>query len=737
MVKEAAATTLRRKVLRWWLSAFVLPPFIWLLALRMGRVVDSAQEFVSVLTNPSLIAYCLFFIGASSWLALKMLGPVCQVLRLREEGEEPPPTLLQEAQRCLHVLPRAFWGVMVLYCFFGPLSGMWHLDFIDPVEFRIGWAMGVPALLVPAVPLFMGFLRGLEEGTGSAVALSGRKSLSLKARFLLATVMTSVGTAFLIGLVLVGLTYRYGGAPALDYSLEDGGLMFAVCVAMALATMAVAGRNIFEPILEATRALKAIASGELDLRDLPLRSRDETAELALAVNDAKRRIKDRIEYMEALKRGIPDPFFMVDREMRITFFNQALSRLSGLRPEEVLGKPCHEVMNTELCGANCPVKESMATGKAVSGLRLRVNLGGRDVPMMMSASTLRDADGKVIGAFEILKDMTFEEEQKRREEESKRRYLKEKVQELSAFIQRLAAGDFSADCTMGSGDEALQMLARSLNEMVSRLRDLLHQVHQAADQVATASAQVAEASQRLAEGASEQAASVEQISASVQQVASTARNNAEGVTEGDRLMKETSQVVEQTSNSMEELSRAIEEIASSSERTRSIVKTIDEIAFQTNLLALNAAVEAARAGEAGAGFAVVADEVRNLAQKSAEAARETAKVLQTMASRVKDGRDVLRKASDDFASLTEYAQRVIEIMSAIASASQQQAQEVEQVRDTLSRVEEVTQRVAANAEESAAAAEEMKAQSEELKRMVANFKLAEEKGEERSFQVLN
>ncbi len=162
----------------------------------------------------------------------------------------------------------------------------------------------------------------------------------------------------------------------------------------------------------------------------------------------------------------------------------------------------------------------------------------------------------------------------------------------------------------------------------------------------------------------------------------------------------------------------MEEISRSSEETSKIIKTIDEIAFQTNLLALNAAVEAARAGEAGSGFAVVAGEVRNLAMRAAEAARNTAGLIENTIKRVKDGSELVIRTNETFNEVQKSAAKVGELVGEIAAASNEQAQGINQVNKAVAEMDKVVQQNAANAEESASTSEEMNSQAEQMKAMV-------------------
>jgi methyl-accepting chemotaxis protein len=257
-------------------------------------------------------------------------------------------------------------------------------------------------------------------------------------------------------------------------------------------------------------------------------------------------------------------------------------------------------------------------------------------------------------------------------------------------------------------------IARPIDNIVTTLNE-------GADQVASASSQVSSASQSLASGANEQASSLEETSASLEEMSSMTKQNAENAARANSLMNESSQVIGRANTSMDEVTTSMEEISQASEETSKIIKTIDEIAFQTNLLALNAAVEAARAGEAGSGFAVVADEVRNLAIRAADAAKNTAGLIEGTIKKVKEGSELVQKTNEAFDEVAKSASKVNELVAEIAAASNEQAQGIDQLNKAISEMDGVTQDSAANAEESASAYEQMSAQAEQIKVVVAEL----------------
>ncbi len=253
------------------------------------------------------------------------------------------------------------------------------------------------------------------------------------------------------------------------------------------------------------------------------------------------------------------------------------------------------------------------------------------------------------------------------------------------------------------------------------VKEIAKKIDYGTQQVASVSGQVSSTSQSLAEGASEQASSLEETSSSLEEMASMTRQNADNANQADTLMKEANRTVEKANTSMGELTTSMEEISNASEETQKIIKTIDEIAFQTNLLALNAAVEAARAGEAGAGFAVVADEVRNLAMRAADAAKNTAGLIESTVKKIKDGSDLVTNTNEAFTEVAAGASKVGELVGEIAAASNEQAQGIDQVNKAVAEMDRVTQQTAANAEESATASEEMNAQAEQMKGVVGDL----------------
>lgn len=267
------------------------------------------------------------------------------------------------------------------------------------------------------------------------------------------------------------------------------------------------------------------------------------------------------------------------------------------------------------------------------------------------------------------------------------------------------------------------LLERSITGPVKRVMEGLAE---SAGQVGSSSRQVSEAGTHLAEGASEQAASVEETSSSLEEISSMTKQNADNASQANRLIAATMETVERAGTSMAGLTGSMGEISRASEETSKIIKTIDEIAFQTNLLALNAAVEAARAGEVGAGFAVVAEEVRSLAMRAAEAAKNTAALIEGTVKRVKEGSAMVEKTGREFHELASGVGKSGELIGEIAAASQEQSRGIDQINIAVNEMNRVVQQNAANSEQTSAASNEMSAQAERMENFVEElWKLVE------------
>jgi methyl-accepting chemotaxis protein len=265
--------------------------------------------------------------------------------------------------------------------------------------------------------------------------------------------------------------------------------------------------------------------------------------------------------------------------------------------------------------------------------------------------------------------------------------------------------------SIGLGSGGLFLVVRSLTGV---LRQTVSELLEGAGQVASASAQVASSSQALAQGSSEQAASLEETSASTEEISAMIRKNAENSATAATLMTDVDQRVIEGNRTLGEMVQSMQEITGSSDKISKIIKVIDEIAFQTNILALNAAVEAARAGEAGMGFAVVADEVRSLAQRSAQAAKDTSALIADSIAKSNEGSTRLERVAEVIRAITESTVRVKTLVDEVNLGSQEQARGIEQISKAIAQMDQVTQGTAASAEEGASASQQLSAQAEAM-----------------------
>jgi len=288
--------------------------------------------------------------------------------------------------------------------------------------------------------------------------------------------------------------------------------------------------------------------------------------------------------------------------------------------------------------------------------------------------------------------------------------------------EKVAAGDLSSRIQATGSDEMSQLL-RALQSMTDGLVGIVSQVRNSSDSIATGSSEIAMGNADLSQRTEEQASNLQQTAASMEQMNVTIKQNADTARTANQLATSASQVAAKGGEVVSQVVATMEDITASSRKISEIISVIDGIAFQTNILALNAAVESARAGEHGRGFAVVAGEVRNLAQRSAEAAKEIKSLISQSVDKVEAGSRYVGEAGLTMDDIVNQVRRVADLIGEIGAATSEQTQGIDQISNAVNQLDQVTQQNAALVEESAAAAESLKHQAASLAHVVSVFKL--------------
>ena len=448
----------------------------------------------------------------------------------------------------------------------------------------------------------------------------------------------------------------------------------AVLIVVGFAAWTMSGR-LARPMAEASRVAERLAAGDIDTDVAPSNAVDETGRLNHA-------LRELVEYMRELTRAANQ---LADGDMAI--------RVTPKGDADQLSRAflTMAAVNTALIGEVQRITQSAAEG--------RLSVRGEVSKFKGAYQTLvAGVNGTIDAAIEP-------------------------VAETAAALDRLAARDLTAR-VQGAYRGDHRRIKDALNVAAENLEQALADVLATSHQVSGAAASIGDGSQTLAHQASEQAAALEEVSGSLHQLNASTRENASSAQQVTTLSEQARMNAERGGASMERLSDAMRAIKESADATARIVKTIDAIAFQTNLLALNAAVEAARAGDAGKGFAVVADEVRNLAVQAADAAKQTAALIEQAVQNAEQGVAINAEARAQFTEIASGITKVGTVMREIAGASESQRHGVEQITSAVEQMNGVTQQVAASATAAATSAEELGGQATGLKEMVEGFTLS-------------
>lgn len=300
------------------------------------------------------------------------------------------------------------------------------------------------------------------------------------------------------------------------------------------------------------------------------------------------------------------------------------------------------------------------------------------------------------------------------------------INEISSILQIISEGNLNFDLTYDYTGE-FSKVKIALNMIADSLSDTLTQIHYSAEHVANSSAQMAEGAQSLAEGSTDQAGTVEELLATIQDVSEKIRKNSEDATGANKLVENTRVEIEKSNRQMEDMKLAMSDINNKSREIVNIVASIESIASQTNLLALNAAIEAARAGDAGRGFAVVAEQVKVLAAQSADAAKDTVKLIEDSINAVERGTGIANSTAQYLDEVVSSVVQAATTMDLITQASVEQAEFMGQVEQGVESMAGVVQNNSATAQESYATSEELNSQAQILREMVSRFELKHNK----------
>ena len=300
---------------------------------------------------------------------------------------------------------------------------------------------------------------------------------------------------------------------------------------------------------------------------------------------------------------------------------------------------------------------------------------------------------------------------------------------LIEAIEKLSKGDLrrlKEQVADSASDELFAETNRNVRETIEQFRELVVQIRDAAGNINTSASEISQGNTDLSQRTEEQASSLEETASSMEQMTSAVQSSAENASQANQLARGARDQADKGGEVVSQAVDAMSAITESSNKISDIISVIDEIAFQTNLLALNAAVEAARAGEQGRGFAVVASEVRNLAQRSAEAAKEIKGLIKDSGGKVEKGSALVNQTGETLSEIVNAVKKVSDIVAEISASAEEQSSGIQEVNKAITQLDEVTQQNAALVEESAAASKSMDEQAESLAELVDFFKVGDD-----------
>ncbi|MFZ1289429.1 MAG: methyl-accepting chemotaxis protein [Melioribacteraceae bacterium] len=492
------------------------------------------------------------------------------------------------------------------------------------------------------------------------------------------------------------------------------------------------------PIQKLSLAATDFAEGKFE-SSIICNSNDELGVLAKSLNEMAEKIDIQVQYLNKL----PTPVSVMDRDFNITYINKKGAELLDKSQEEILGTKCYNNFktkdcNTEFCACKTAIKEDKSISKETSAKPNNV-----DIPIFYSGSPIRNKSGQLIGVLEVITDLT--------ESKEKEKYLERNTKIILEEMSKLANGDLRVKLFPEKDNDMIAELFYGFNNTVNNIKGMIEKVGETIQMTASASIQINSSTEQMAVGSQEQSTQAEEVSSAIEEMTRTIFDTSKNISsvaessknagiiarEGNEVVAKTIIGMNQIAEVVTEAAKTVEKLGKSSEKIGAIIKVINEIADQTNLLALNAAIEAARAGEHGRGFAVVADEVKKLAERTTTATTEISGMIKEIQddtkravssiysgrTEVEKGKLLTNKAGESLEKINKATNLLADLISQIATASEEQSATSEQISKSVEGISRVTRESSDGIEQIAKTAEELNILTDNLQSLIGGFKL--------------
>jgi PAS domain S-box-containing protein len=499
-------------------------------------------------------------------------------------------------------------------------------------------------------------------------------------------------------------------------------------------------KGLIKPILKLKDTANNIAASN-NFSEVEINTGDEIGDLAKSFNEMTQKVQSQLNDFD----GLASPVMMIDKEFNITYMNIAGAKVIGKDQKSLLGQKCFDNFKTDHCQTeNCACFKAMKLN-TIQSAKTTARPNGQDIPIVYTGAPRKDKDGSLTGAIEFVTDITEAKEQEK--------YLEKSVNTILTEMELFANGDLTVSLIPEKDGDIIANLYAGFNKSVQNIGRLINSVMEAVQATASAANQISSSTEEMAAGAQEQSAQATEVAGAVEEMTKTiyettkntgqateaSKNSGMVAKEGGRVVEETIHGMNRISDVVKKSAETVQALGKSSDQIGEIVQVIDDIADQTNLLALNAAIEAARAGEQGRGFAVVADEVRKLAERTTKATKEIATMIKQIqkdtsgavesmqkgTEEVEAGKQLAEKAGKSLQEIIHGAEQVVDIVTQVAAASEEQSSAAEQISKNIESISSVTQQSASGIQQIAHASEDLNSLTNNLEELVSRFKITD------------